>query len=528
MRTAALALAAIAVTLAALEIGLRVLAPPELQYPFPALFRANANPEIGYELAPDLDRTAYGAVVRTNALGFRSAEVAVEKPAGVFRIVAAGDSITFGYGVANDEAFPQQLERGLAERCPGRRFEVINAGVMGYTAIQGLASLREKLLPLDPDLALFTFVSNDAEPPLAVDERGFLHWESAASARTLARHTQIHRRLPVPGGDWLREHSTLFNLLEIRLNRLWVRLGRGPAAPPAPETPAPEAGRYNADLGERALLDSFHPTYSHEARPVWARIDRALARTVAALAEREVPFWVAAFDMPGLFLERMLELRERHGYPFVGFAYEFGSPARYARDYSLGWDLHPNAAAHARMAEMLYARLHAAGALGAGCAPGEEIPDFREAYAADRARFAAQLADARARVREPAVDLARPPELQLVRGGSQLEEFRRIVLLLRSPENADRLAVRLGPDRGARAEPGALALAPTLNGVALAPREIPSGGAELRWRLPDAVADAELVEVTLRLRRRAGSASGARLDDPARVRVSRVALERAR
>ena len=55
------------------------------------------------------------------------------------RIVALGDSLTAGYGLAEKEAFPVKLQAAL--RAKGHDVEVINAGVSGDTASGGLARL---------------------------------------------------------------------------------------------------------------------------------------------------------------------------------------------------------------------------------------------------------------------------------------------------------------------------------------------------------------------------------------------------
>jgi acyl-CoA thioesterase-1 len=55
------------------------------------------------------------------------------------RIVALGDSLTAGLGLAEGDAFPVKLQKAL--RAKGHNIEVINAGVSGDTASGGLARL---------------------------------------------------------------------------------------------------------------------------------------------------------------------------------------------------------------------------------------------------------------------------------------------------------------------------------------------------------------------------------------------------
>jgi len=56
------------------------------------------------------------------------------------RIVCLGDSLTAGYGVSLDEAYPAQLATRL--RTAGLDFEVVNAGVSGDTSAGGLRRLE--------------------------------------------------------------------------------------------------------------------------------------------------------------------------------------------------------------------------------------------------------------------------------------------------------------------------------------------------------------------------------------------------
>lgn len=55
-------------------------------------------------------------------------------------IVALGDSLTAGYGVAPDEAYPALLQRRLGRE--GYAYRVVNAGVSGDTTRGALARLR--------------------------------------------------------------------------------------------------------------------------------------------------------------------------------------------------------------------------------------------------------------------------------------------------------------------------------------------------------------------------------------------------
>ncbi len=75
------------------------------------------------------------------------------------KILAFGDSLTAGYGLAAEHSFPAQLQAALAER--GHDVEVINSGVSGETTAGGLARLGWALGD-DPDAVIVELGANDA------------------------------------------------------------------------------------------------------------------------------------------------------------------------------------------------------------------------------------------------------------------------------------------------------------------------------------------------------------------------------
>jgi acyl-CoA thioesterase-1 len=77
----------------------------------------------------------------------------------VLRIAVLGDSLTAGYGLAAEEAFPVQLETALRQR--GYQVVVRNAGVSGDTSAGGLARL-DWTLAEHPQLVIVELGANDA------------------------------------------------------------------------------------------------------------------------------------------------------------------------------------------------------------------------------------------------------------------------------------------------------------------------------------------------------------------------------
>jgi acyl-CoA thioesterase-1 len=75
------------------------------------------------------------------------------------RIVALGDSLSAGYGLAEKDAFPVKLQ--VALKAKGHDVEVINAGVSGDTASGGLARL-DWSVPDKTDAVILELGANDA------------------------------------------------------------------------------------------------------------------------------------------------------------------------------------------------------------------------------------------------------------------------------------------------------------------------------------------------------------------------------
>ena len=105
------------------------------------------------------------AFYRISADGLRDSVYARPKPDGVFRVVVMGDSVSFGYGVEEAEAYPQVLEELLSELVPDSRIEVVNLSVGGYNAYNEAELLKGVGQSYEPDLVLVQFCINDLNDP---------------------------------------------------------------------------------------------------------------------------------------------------------------------------------------------------------------------------------------------------------------------------------------------------------------------------------------------------------------------------
>ncbi len=79
-----------------------------------------------------------------------------------FRIVCLGDSVTgVYYHTGGLRAYPEMLQAALRTVVPGNDITVINAGISGHTAADGIARLERDVLAYDPQLVTISFGLND-------------------------------------------------------------------------------------------------------------------------------------------------------------------------------------------------------------------------------------------------------------------------------------------------------------------------------------------------------------------------------
>lgn len=131
-------------------LGIRIALEPKPTPGFEGLFTQppNARWETRLGDPPVTART------ETNDLGFRGLSFQRARTPDVPRVVLIGDSFVFGIGVELDDTLGVQLERALAKRWPGRRFDVINLGIPGNNIASHVDVYETAVRSLAPDAAV--------------------------------------------------------------------------------------------------------------------------------------------------------------------------------------------------------------------------------------------------------------------------------------------------------------------------------------------------------------------------------------
>ena len=98
------------------------------------------------------------------------------KKKGDFRIICLGDSITQSYGkdgfpLPREFTYEFNLEKLLNNRFDSGNFEVINAGIGGYSSLQGVRYLKNILWKYNPDLVISWFGINDFSDALFFEDK---------------------------------------------------------------------------------------------------------------------------------------------------------------------------------------------------------------------------------------------------------------------------------------------------------------------------------------------------------------------
>lgn len=128
-----------------------------------------------------------------NARGMRGPLREYLKPAKTYRIILMGDSCAYGMFVSYEKTYASLLENILREKT-GCRIEVFNAGVPGYSSLQGLRYLKKELFKYQPDLLIVAFGFNDLVSIVDLEDKNipalpawFVSFDNALSNTRLYR-----------------------------------------------------------------------------------------------------------------------------------------------------------------------------------------------------------------------------------------------------------------------------------------------------------------------------------------------------
>jgi lysophospholipase L1-like esterase len=104
----------------------------------------------------------FGSPSKINSKGLREREYAYEKPAGVFRVLVLGDSLTTSLEVPLEQTWHELLEAEVNKAGGGSgRVEVIAAAIQGWSTDQQYLYYLHEGFKYTPDIVLVQFYAND-------------------------------------------------------------------------------------------------------------------------------------------------------------------------------------------------------------------------------------------------------------------------------------------------------------------------------------------------------------------------------
>jgi len=235
-----------------------------------------SDPDLFWRLKPELREFPVTGSIRDNSIDFRVSTHdglrSTERlsPKGSLRIVALGDSTTFGLGVEDEKTWPAVLETLLRAR--GIDVDVVNAGVPGYTSFQGRRFMLKSGLALEPDLVIVTFGFNDAS-----------FWGSRSDAETAS--------LLEPRG-WERplRHSRLYN----GIRQLLRPRDNTAETPPEPESPRLTEQEFYLEMQE--LVRDIRAQDAEVVFVIWPYLRQLLGQTTEPWKYQKVTHLLAAAE----------------------------------------------------------------------------------------------------------------------------------------------------------------------------------------------------------------------------------------
>lgn len=232
------------------ELGWTLIASRRLN-----LERRGSREKPYYLFKPNENYVWNGTPVSINSRGFRTEEVQIPKPDGVFRILNLGDSIAFGWEVNQEVTYGKQLETLLNLRNDGVNYEVINAGIPAWNLEAERNFLLQEGFDYQPDLVILDVtVVNDiygGGPDISENQSLF---------------------------QWLRDQTYSWPFLTTQMRFLIARQA-GPEAIPVLNPPKnPEA---------------YYPLSVDD--PIWNEFWGFIEEMHRASQQREIPFMIVVF-----------------------------------------------------------------------------------------------------------------------------------------------------------------------------------------------------------------------------------------
>lgn len=197
------------------EFGLRITGLQTVKPNPPQIYEQSENLKISYSLRKNLkDERAFRSKISTDEKGFRIHELGITNYELGKLVAVLGDSITFGYGVENNETLPAQLQALLP------KYQFLNTAVPGYRLSQQVALYDESVRSLNPETIMVVFYWNDVDGQqiAKVDDIGILRAFDWQPGDTYCSPVSKGILQFVPAQCWLESKSAFYKAFKKLVN----------------------------------------------------------------------------------------------------------------------------------------------------------------------------------------------------------------------------------------------------------------------------------------------------------------------
>lgn len=293
-----------------IELGLRITGLEKGHPVPPPIYQQSPDPRISYELKPHMREKAFRHAVTTNSLGFRGPEIEPGKKL----IAVLGDSITFGYGLADEETMPARLQALLPNH------DILNTGVPGYDLEQEVATFERRVTPLTPSALILVFYMNDMinmDAAVLASDGNIVPAGTPLGPTCQPIMSGILRF--VPGRCWLDLHSAFYRAVKKALSARTEQRRLAEAQRAAQAHPSSES-----------IPEKNFERYAQSLKAFAAKLPPSLPRLFVIWPDRELHAPVRV---------KLKPLAESEGFRVLDLYDTFGNRAE-----TLGWDtVHPSA-----------------------------------------------------------------------------------------------------------------------------------------------------------------------------------------
>lgn len=314
------------------ECALRAIVGPPIIWKYPQesyLF----DPELGHRLEPGQVAFTHDKPVHVNSQGIRDRDYPLARSPGAPRVLALGDSQTFGSGLLLSDTWPKQLEARLRELDPGTPWEILNGGITASDTWQHEHILERLTQAYEVDMVVLGFYTNDVSPR---------PWRAPRKLSSAARTNTLSKRV----GYLAKRSAVLTALWQARAPLLaWTRPETGP------------------DRESRVVSGDLDP----ETESNWEQVETSLKAMKARTREIDADFLLLILprrdqingSTPGLaYQNRIIEIARKLEIPAVDALAPLRDAYQSAGDsLFIPWDGHNSASANATIAEHVAPRI---------------------------------------------------------------------------------------------------------------------------------------------------------------------------